>query len=348
MGWEDRPYYRDRGASSSRLAGLLYGSVPLFRFSGIRVRAHSALIIFILGELLLDWSYGYNLENKIVSMSMLFSVILLHEFGHCFAARMVGGTAEEILLWPLGGLAFPDCPRRPLARFWTVAGGPLVNVLICIISAIAVWLLVRHIPLDPFHPMKDLRVGWRTPAFYCWWLFVTSYWLLLFNLLPIFPLDGGQIVQTILWPMMGYHRSMMVSCVIGMFGSGALALVGLIQINLFLILLGAWLFYTCFQQRLIQREMGPSEPWQTDEPDYSFSLSPDPPPKKRRMSKRAIRIARQHSIEEAEERQRLDVILAKVSATGMNSLTWSERRSLRRATERRRRNEVELKAMLDK
>jgi Zn-dependent protease len=351
MGWEDRPYYRDRGASSSRLAGLLFGSVPLFKFSGIRVRAHASLIVFILCELLLDWSEGFSLEYRLISMGMLFSVILLHEFGHCFAARMVGGTAEDILLWPLGGLAFPDCPRRPLARFWTVAGGPLVNVGICIVAALAIYFFGHAHSIDrlnPFHPVREMQTEWRLPLIFCWWLYVTSFYLLLFNLLPIFPLDGGQMVQTMLWPMMGYHRSMMVSCVVGMCGSVGLAILGIAEINLMLVLLGAWLFYACFQQRMIQREQGPTEPWQADEPDYSRSLSPDPPLKKRRLSRRAVRIARQHAKEEAEERTRLDMILAKVSATGMSSLTWRERRALKKATERRRRNDADVKAMMEK
>lgn len=349
MGWEERPYYRDRGASSNPLTALLFGSVPLMTFRGIRVRVHNSLLIFILSTFILDWTEGYDIASKMVSMLMLFLVVLLHEFGHCFAARSVGGTAEDILLWPLGGLAFPDAPRRPWPRFWTVAGGPLVNVMICAGAAAAFWSLSRHhfVSFNPLHPMLGLNVGWHTPAFYCWWLCVMSYYLLLFNLLPIFPLDGGQMVQTMIWPMIGYHKSMMVSCVVGMIGSAGLGIFGLTQMNLMLIVMAGCLFYYCYQQRMIQREMGPTEPWQTDEPDYGISLSPDPPKRKKRSSRRAIRIARQHAREEAIEREQLDTLLAKVKSGGMKSLTWLERRALRRATERRRRNEVEFKAMLD-
>src|SRR5271169_6731484 len=130
MAWEDRPYYRDRGASSNPLVAILSGSVPLFTIFGIRVRAHSALILFILGTLLLAWPKGYDIPGKLVSMAVLVGVILLHEFGHCAAAKMVGGEADELLLWPLGGLAFPDIPRRPGPKFWTAAGGLLVSVFL--------------------------------------------------------------------------------------------------------------------------------------------------------------------------------------------------------------------------
>jgi len=350
MGWDDRPYYRDRGASSNPLIGLLTGSVPLLSIAGVRIRAHSALIVFIAGMLLLYYTDGYELASKLVSMALLVVTLLIHEFGHSVAAKMVSGSTDEILLWPLGGLAFPDTPRRPLARFWTALGGPAANVVVCVATAAGVWLLADHtrVSLSPLHPITGLEADWRSSVFYCWWGFVVSYFLLLFNILPIFPLDGGHVVQSLLWPLIGYHRSMMISCTIGMCGSAGLGIFGIYDLNLMLVLLAACLFYCCYQQRVIQRETGPTEPWQSDEPDYAFSLSPDPPPKKRKLSRRAIRIARQHALEAAAERNRLDTILAKVSATGLKSLTWRERRALRRATERRRQYEVELKAMLDK
>jgi len=67
-------------------------------------------------------------------MGLLFFSVLLHEFGHCFAARSVDGEANEVLLWPLGGLAKCELPHSAWAHFVTAAGGPAVNVLLCGIS----------------------------------------------------------------------------------------------------------------------------------------------------------------------------------------------------------------------
>src|SRR5206468_12488136 len=58
----------------------------------------------------------------------LFAIVLTHEFGHAFATRQVGGTADKIMLWPLGGVAYVDPPQRPGATLWAIAAGPLVNV----------------------------------------------------------------------------------------------------------------------------------------------------------------------------------------------------------------------------
>jgi Zn-dependent protease len=349
MGWEDRPYYRDRGYSSNPLTSLLSGSVPLFTIFGIRVRAHSSLIIFIAAELLLNWSAGYTLSSRLVSMGMLFAVVLMHEFGHCFAARAVGGDASEILLWPLGGLTFPDTPQRPGPRFWTTLGGPLVNVAICAAAAAAVYFLADHtwVVFNPFqNPLPPENIGWHSPAFYFWWLFVISYLNLLFNLLPIPPLDGGKLLQSVLWKITDYHRSMIFSCVLGMCGSSMLAIVGLVRWEPLLIVLGACLFYACYQERLALQEAGPGEPWQEEMGDFSGSLHREQHAGRRKVSKRVRHLARKRARQEILERQRLDAILAKVSTEGLASLNWRERRVLRIATEERRKRENELKELL--
>src|SRR5687768_13274717 len=105
MAFQDRHYYREGGgATGNPLMWLLTGSVPLFTIFGIRVRAHASLIVIIGLVLLFGLGQGSNVQARVQSMGVLFVVILLHEFGHCFAARWTGGNAEEILMTPLGGL----------------------------------------------------------------------------------------------------------------------------------------------------------------------------------------------------------------------------------------------------
>jgi stage IV sporulation protein FB len=349
MGWEDRPYYRDRGASSNPLTALFSGSLKVFTLRGVRVRVHSALIVFVACELLLDWTKGYDWPNKLVSMAALLLVLLLHEWGHSLFARLAGGMTHEVLLWPLGGLSFPDTPHRPGPRFAAAFGGPFVSMAVCAVAAWGVWLTTAHdfVSFNPFHsPLPPLEITWQYAAFYFWWIFVASYFLLIVNLLPIFPLDGGRILQTFLWKLTDHQRSMALACSIGMGGSVGLGVLGLAKLDLLLILLAASLFFICYQERIIQSEMGPMEPWQSEDADYSSSLYRDPSTRRRRVSKRAVRIARKRARQEQAERLRLDTILAKVSATGIGSLTWRERRALRRATERRRKHDMEIKDLL--
>ena len=114
-------------------------SVPLFRVSGILVRVHILFIIVALGMFLRQVTAKDNpiwwADVLFVVVLIPFVIILLHEFGHCYAARSVGGDAKEVLMWPLGGLAFVDVPNTPRANWVATAGGPAVNLVICVACA---------------------------------------------------------------------------------------------------------------------------------------------------------------------------------------------------------------------
>src|SRR5262245_59066634 len=115
-------------------------SLPFGRMFGITIRIHILFPIFIL----IMWLQaatkkpdpGHNFALQMLAvMGLLFISVLIHEFGHCFAARSVDGDANEVLLWPLGGLANCDVPNTPRAHFLTAAGGPLANLLLCVLAA---------------------------------------------------------------------------------------------------------------------------------------------------------------------------------------------------------------------
>jgi Zn-dependent protease len=347
MGWQDRPYYRDQGASPSNpLQWIMSGSVPLFTVFGIRVRMHASLVVLIVLELLLaETRFGLGIENAMIFSVVLFGIVLLHEFGHCFAARSVGGTADDILLTPLGGLAFVDARNRPWPQLVTAAGGPLVNVAICLFTAgLVVVLTPRHSALH-WNPLT--MAGWLSVQHYLRWIFAVSMALLIFNILPILYLDGGRILQTLLWFKLKYYRATIISCVVGMIGSVLMVMYGIATFGsyfgLLLIFIGLSCFMYCLQLRAQVKAAGPWE-FEDEGIDYSASLwQPDEPRRKhRKLSRRVKRRLRKQAQHEESEQARIDSILAKVSAHGMQSLTWSERRVLRKATERQRRREVEV------
>lgn len=355
MGWEDRQYYRDRGGDvRSPLWLLLNGSVPLFTAFGIRVRAHSSLIVCIALTILLGglgkttvFGESYTLQLRIESMTALFIIILLHEYGHCFASRWVGGDPEQIMMTPLGGLAFANAPHRPGGSLITTAGGPAVNLLICIVAGLLIFAASGY---APWHPGQfwlhyyDHNPSAVSVQFFGWvfWVYLTSLILLIFNLLPIFPLDGGQMLGEVLWFKLGYVRAMNIACYFGIVGGAILAVSGFFFGGLLLILIGLSCVFSSIAFRRYLREIGPEFDYGLEPADYSASLRPDEPPKrKRRKNTRAMRRLKREAEIELAERQLIDVILAKVSAKGMNSLTRHERRALRRATERQRKLELE-------
>jgi Zn-dependent protease len=341
MGFQDRHYYRDRESGPfNPFMWLLSGRVHLFTFSGIRVEAHASLIVGIVLVLLFGLGYGFTWQDRVQSMSMLFLIILLHEFGHCFAARWVGGDANEILMWPLGGLASADPPRRPLPTFITVAAGPAVNLVICIICGAVLYATIGWLPWNPtrFQPIVDFQ-SWTNVIKWASWIYQTSYFLLVFNILPIYPLDGGQMLQSILWPKLGFYKSSNVSYVVGMGGSVLMCAVGLATWNVLLVFIGANCFLVCLNGRrmlIAQGEFGVD-----DGIDYSAAYETFSPKRSRRSTRRAAQKAAKLARAEQMEQKRIDEILAKVSAHGMHSLSWMERRALKKATEHQRQRDIE-------
>lgn len=343
MGFDDRAYSRRPssgpwGRLGSAFHWLFYGSVPLFTIFGIRVRAHASLVVLAALVALFGLGQGYSsMQYRVLFITVLFGVVLLHEFGHCFAARAVGGRADDILMTPLGGLAMAAAPRRPLPTFITVAGGPLVNVLLMLGAAVVIYAGGNSPSWNPFVFGVPRDGHWTSTFVYASMFFQLNYWLLLFNLLPSYPLDGGQLVQTMLWRPMGYYRSMLFSATVGIVGGVVLMAAGLLLVgSLLMMLIGLSCLLTCVNLR---QQLLAAGPYAFTEEDEDYSAASWRPDDVDRMSRRAEREARRRereAAEEAREQEKIDRILAKVARHGMHSLTFFEKRALRKATERQR------------
>src|SRR5205814_3235786 len=106
------------------------GVIRLFRFAGIEVFLHFSW--FLVAAIYIS-GYIRRYESPVwgvLEYISVFAIVLIHEFGHALACRQVGGIADRIVLWPLGGIAFVNPPRRPGAYLWSIAAGPLVNVIL--------------------------------------------------------------------------------------------------------------------------------------------------------------------------------------------------------------------------
>jgi Zn-dependent protease len=187
---------------------LNQGAIPLGRVAGISLYLHWSWFIVAAIEIQARSGNYSSVIWNVLEYLAIFAIVLLHEFGHAFACRQVGGTAKQIILWPLGGIAYVDPPQRPGATLWSIAAGPLVNVALAPI----IWgtILVGN------------GVGWQDslPNFYnfLWAVFGINVVLLVFNILPIYPLDGGKILWSLLWFFLGRSRSLLVATLIGFCG----------------------------------------------------------------------------------------------------------------------------------
>jgi Zn-dependent protease len=197
------------------------GCLPLFRVSGIQVYLHWTWLAVAYFEIVNRVNKYQSMTWNVIEYLALFGIVLLHEFGHALACRQVGGQANRIMLWPLGGVAFVQPPPRPGALLWSIAAGPLVNVILLPITIIAFMLAAG--------------AGWQMqyPDFvhFLQSIAVINFALLAFNMLPIYPLDGGQILQALLWFVVGQARSLMISGIIGLVAAAGVIVLALVRLQ---------------------------------------------------------------------------------------------------------------------
>ena len=352
MSWQDRDYASDDnpmrrfGRPGGDWRGLrpvldnpLTWSVQLGRILGVTVRVHVLFLVFIVIELLrpLFGSTGLGVGPTVLLLVCLFGVVLVHEFGHCLACRWSGGSANEILMWPLGGLAFCIPRERWTSHLITAAGGPMVNVILLavLVPTIGLWTgawwgVAIPNPLSLTLP-AEVSAPWLLMALYL--LNAVSLILLLFNLLPIFPLDGGRILQTVLWPKIGYVRSMRYAVRTGYVGAICLLIMGLVIGPTMLVLIAVFGGFTCYithrQLQFTQETLG----FESD--DYSASLhGPDEAEAAPSRPTRSERAVERRADRKQQEVRAVDDILQKIAVSGMESLTGGEKRRLKRATRR--------------
>jgi len=186
------------------------GSFHLFRIFSIDVYLHWSWFLIAAIELSeRKGQYQSPIWNLFEYLS-LFLIVLTHEFGHALACRSVGGVADQVILWPLGGVAYVAPPQRPGATLWTIFAGPLVNIVLAPI----LWFIPLFLVLIGFgdHTYSQDLLQYLHTVF---WINTT---LLFFNILPIYPLDGGQILRSILWFPFGRARSLLIASILGIIG----------------------------------------------------------------------------------------------------------------------------------
>ena len=190
-------------------------SIRLFTLFGVNVSLHWSWLLVAFFEIGLRQRDYASMFFNVAEYLTLFVIVLMHEFGHALACRSVGGKAENIMLWPLGGVAMVSPPQRPGAWLWSVSAGPLVNVVLAPVFVGAWWWASGALP-----DTSDLYMYFRA-------VMIINFALLVFNLLPVYPLDGGKILQSLLWYVIGRARSLMVVSVIGLLGAVGIGLLAI-------------------------------------------------------------------------------------------------------------------------
>jgi Zn-dependent protease len=224
------------------------GSFHLFKLFGIDVYLHWSwfLAAIVIYEIQVRKGFFNSVIWNVLEYLTLFLIVLTHEFGHALACRSVGGRANQIVLWPFGGVAYVSPPQRPGAVLWSIVAGPLVNVVLVPIFSVIWWLGYYHSGWSETH--TDL-INYIDAV---WFINVV---LLVFNILPIYPLDGGKILYALLWFVLGQARSLLVATVLGFIGILGLAIFAIFSENMWLGAVCVIIGLNCYQGFQSAREL---------------------------------------------------------------------------------------------
>jgi Zn-dependent protease/CBS domain-containing protein len=221
-------------------------SLPIFRVAGIQLRIH---ITFLL---LIGWlAFSYYAEggsavaaSRVVFILLLFVCVVLHEFGHAFAAKAFGINTPDITLLPIGGVArLERMPEEPVQELIIAVAGPMVNVVI------ALGLFVAG-GSQAFVDSSTVEGGGFIAQ-----LMTINIMLVLFNLLPAFPMDGGRVLRALLATRMSYARATQVAATVGQGFAFVFGFAGLLIPNGFMLIFIALFVYIGASQEAALAQM---------------------------------------------------------------------------------------------
>jgi Zn-dependent protease/predicted transcriptional regulator len=214
----------------------------LLRVRGIDIKIHiTFLLILVLGGF--EWGRVHGAPGFLFGaflMVALFACVTLHELGHSIAAQFYKIPVREIVLLPIGGVALlGDLPKKPKQELVIAAAGPAVNVAIAAALAVFGGSLVA---LDG-HGLVAGEVPPPSLATFVTWLLAANVTLVVFNLIPAFPLDGGRMLRATLAMFTDYRRATAVAAGIGQAAAIFLGLLGVFSGNFILALIAVFIFF---------------------------------------------------------------------------------------------------------
>jgi len=211
-------------------------SLTVARIAGTAVRIHVTLLLFLVWI----W-YAYYRQGGteaawegVIFVSLLLLCVLLHEFGHVFAARAFGVKTPDITLWPFGGIASLErIPEKPSQEFIVAIAGPLVNVVIA--GALMVYLGSTSVDMQALTKIEDPATSMIVK------LAGANIFLVLFNLIPAFPMDGGRVLRALLATRYSFGRATELAAMVG---QGFAVLFGILGIfgNPMLVVIAVFVF----------------------------------------------------------------------------------------------------------
>jgi Zn-dependent protease/CBS domain-containing protein len=208
-------------------------SITVGRIAGTAIRIHITFLLFLLWIAVSDYGTGgfEAAKSSVVFIVLIFACVVAHEFGHILTARTFGVKTPEVTLLPIGGIAnmerIPDDPRQELL---IAIAGPMVNVVIA-----AALILLGGLEAGDLQAM-DLEHASLSQR-----LAFTNIALVVFNLVPAFPMDGGRVLRALLAMRLGLQRATGIAAKLGQAFAFLFVVAGLF-LNPMLIFVGMFIY----------------------------------------------------------------------------------------------------------
>jgi len=218
-------------------------SYRIGRIAGIPVQIHVTFLFLLVGAALYPPYFGADAPLAAVTrLLFVFACVVLHELGHALTARRYGIATRDITLLPIGGIArLERMPEQPSQELVVALAGPAVNVVI----AALLWLVSHGLSQEPLDAM--IRGGLLR------FLFAVNVIMILFNLIPAFPMDGGRVLRALIAMRLPYERATRIASGVGQFIALLFAIAGLFVFrgNMMLVLIALFVFIAAGEERTI-------------------------------------------------------------------------------------------------
>jgi Zn-dependent protease len=230
-------------------------NINLGSVSGIKIRMHWTFFFLIAWIVFDELNRGSTTERILFNVTFVLAVffcVVLHELGHALTAKHFGVTTKKITLLPIGGVASLDkIPESPKQEFLIVIAGPLVNVVIAV-------LLYFIVPIQSYADINFTEAFDTLTSFtlqnFLFYLFIVNVALVLFNIIPAFPMDGGRILRALLATKMSRVKATQIATSIGQIIAVLFLLIGLLQ-NPILVIIALFIFLGAYSENQMVQDL---------------------------------------------------------------------------------------------
>ena len=204
-------------------------SIFLGKVSGIPIRAHLLLLIAL--PFVMTWFEAPNFFIRLIGAVGIFASVALHELGHSIVAQKKGSYIQEIVLYPFGGAAkIANIPETPKDEIHVALAGPAVSLILAVIGLFIGIVISINQPERTSAPLS-MQLGF------------VNLGLVLFNMLPAFPMDGGRVLRASLSRKKGRMVATRMAATVGKYFCIAFVIIGLLSLHFILAFIGVYIFF---------------------------------------------------------------------------------------------------------